>query len=152
MDILNDGLETSYFEALVQNLLQTPLYQTQGIHPLSLGKGMTKFTIIKGKPIYNSSGIIHGGVQMACADTAMGTSIRAAGYKTSTIRQNSCFLRPCPADAEILCIGKVIKSGSNLFFCEAELFANDTLVSSFDAVFANLGPETIHPPINPFLK
>lgn len=86
---------------------------------------------------------------MTCADTAMGTAIRAAGYKTSTIRQNSCFLRPCPADAHISCIGKIIKSGSNLFFCEAELFADGQLVSSFDAVFANFGPETIQPPVIP---
>ncbi len=148
-EVKNDGLEPQYFQSLLENLHLTPLYREQGILPLVLGKGYTVFTISGSKTVFNSSGVIHGGVQMTCADTAMGSAIRASGIKTSTIQQTSCFLAPCPMTAQIICTGRIVKSGRNMFFCQAEITADDKPVSTFEAVFANLGPETITRPFIP---
>ena len=76
MTAINAGIDEERFAFLVNNMLETPIYQASGIKPLVIGNGFTELTI-EGSSFYNSKGHIHGGTQMACADTAMGFSIRA---------------------------------------------------------------------------
>ncbi len=140
MTAINDGIDEDRFTFLVNNMLETPIYQATGIKPLLIGNGYTELTI-EDCSFCNSKGHIHGGAQMTCADTAMGFAVRATGYRTSTVQMDSSFLHPCPSDAHIVCRGSITKSGSNLFFCQADLFADDLHISSFSGVFVNLGPE-----------
>ena len=145
MNVINEGVEPSHFQALLQNLLYLPLYQEQGIQPIRMQKGYVEFTISGSKTVHNAAGDIHGGVQLTCGDTAMGTAVRTLGIRTATIQLNSNFLFPCPVNAAILCTGKIVESGKDFFFCQSEIRADGKVVSTFDGVFANLGPENIHP-------
>ena len=140
MSIINNGLAVELFHYLSENIMQTPFYKTYGISLLELGLGYSVFEITN-KEATNSSGFIHGGIQMTCADTAMGNAVRTYGYKTATIEQSSTFLRPTKSNSRIICVGKVMEIGESIFYTVGKLYSDDVLVMQNTATYFNLGKE-----------
>ena len=140
MPVVNKGLPDKLFYCLSENILQIPFYKVNGIKLLELGLGYSVFEI-SNKDALNSRGFIHGGLQMACADTAMGNAVRTHGFKTLTIEQSTTFLRPALDNTRIICVGKVVEIGENIFYTIGETYSDDILVNHNTATYFNLGQE-----------
>lgn len=71
--------------------------------------------------------ILHGGVISTGVDIVMGFSaysLVAEGFGVVTATLSVDFLRPGKAQS-VEFIGKVLKPGKNLYFCEADVIGND---------------------------
>jgi uncharacterized protein (TIGR00369 family) len=141
MSVINQGLPADFFYSLVQNIMETPFYTSHGLKPLEFGLGYAVFELVNPEAA-NSRGEIHGGLQMACADTAMGNAVRTYGYQTATVEQSTSFLRPAPKDSRIICKGKVVQIGDQIVHTIGELYADDILITYNTGSFFKLGKES----------
>lgn len=85
----------------------------------------------------NSSGIIHGGVIMSLADTAVGvaaqTLIDLETYRTVMAQLNTSFIKAAKP-GRLVARGVVTSLGRRLAFGEAEVRQGDTLVAKASGV------------------
>lgn len=86
---------------------------------------------------HHELGLVHGGIYLALADTAMariamrhlgGKSVQTAELKTS-------FLRPF-ASGTIRAQGRIVSAGRRLIFAEARIEGNGRLLATASATFA----------------
>lgn len=83
------------------------------------------------------SGIVHGGVLAAVADTIAGFAaytVTPKEYDVLTAELNISFLRAVWGK-EIVAKGIVIKAGRNIHFCECEIYCEDKLISKSSGTF-----------------
>jgi len=85
----------------------------------------------------NSSGIVHGGVLMSLADTAVGTAVQTLidleTYRTVMAQLNTSFIKAAHP-GRLVARGVVTSLGRRLAFGEAEVRQGDTLVAKASGV------------------
>lgn len=140
-NVLNQGLDEAWFDYLVKSIQKSKFYRLNGVELTALGLGTAEFTITNDHSATNSSGYIHGGLIMTVADSSMGNAVRTRGIKTTTVDFSTSFLRPTPAQADIICRGEILKLGKNLVFTAAKITADDILVATSKGTFYNFGSE-----------
>ena len=89
------------------------------------------------------SGVTHGGVLAALADTIAGF----AAYTMTPLEKDvltaelkMSFLRAAWGN-ELIAKGTVIKAGRNIHFCECEIYCDDKLVSKSSGTFCVVHPQ-----------
>ena len=84
----------------------------------------------------NVYGIVHGGVTMTMADTAMGAACLACNKRVVTLDWTLNFIRAIPEGLHAYALGKVIHNGEHTMICEAEVYdEHDTLCVKTQATF-----------------
>ncbi len=84
----------------------------------------------------NVYGIVHGGVTMTMADTAMGAACLACNKRVVTLDCTLNFIRAIPEGLHAYALGKVIHNGEHTMICEAEVYdEHDTLCVKTQATF-----------------
>lgn len=78
----------------------------------------------------NLLGVVHGGVLMTLADTAMGFACANQGGLPTTIDMNINFLKSIEASGTIRAIANVIHHGRNTMVAEAEIFTFDNKLAA----------------------
>jgi len=139
MEVKNLGLEEKLFDYVLKSVIASPFYNLVGLSLKSLGPGSAEMAVTPGNQHTNPIDLIHGGVIMTAADAAMGNSVRTLGIKPVTVECSTSFLSSAELGRDIIAGAKVIKSGKNLFFTEAEVWSEDHLIATAKAVFFNIG-------------
>ena len=83
------------------------------------------------------SGVIHGGVLAALADTIAGYAaytVTPLGSEVLTAELKTSFLRGAWGN-ELVAIGTVIKAGRKLHFAECEIYCDDKLICKSSGTF-----------------
>lgn len=89
------------------------------------------------------SGVIHGGVLAALADTVAGFAaytMLPIDRDVLTADLNISFLRAA-WDKELIAKGYVVKPGRHLHFCECEIYCDGKLVSKASGTFCVVHPQ-----------
>ena len=89
------------------------------------------------------SGVVHGGVLAALADTVAGFAaytMTSIDRDVLTAELKTSYLRAAWGD-ELLGIGTVIKPGFNLQFAECEIYCDGKLVSKASGTFCVVHPQ-----------
>ncbi|QAR27931.1 PaaI family thioesterase [Paracoccus denitrificans] len=79
----------------------------------------------------NSRGVVHGGMLMSFADTALGTTIRKgrASRVQATVQLELHFVRPAPMDGFIEMHCRIIRETRNLAFADGDILADGEIVA-----------------------
>lgn len=89
------------------------------------------------------SGVIHGGILAAFADTVAGFAaytMTPSDRDVLTAELKTSFLRAAWGD-ELIGVGTVVKPGRNLQFAECEIFCDGKLVSKASGTFCVVHPQ-----------
>ena len=95
------------------------------IQLLSLQPGGVTMQLEKSDHLLQQQGFMHGGVLTAGLDSACGfaaLTLSAPSFEVLSIEFKTSFFRPVTAD-KVQVIGRVIKAGKRVSFCEAEAFS-----------------------------
>ncbi|MCW3465246.1 PaaI family thioesterase [Chitinophaga nivalis] len=120
MEKLSPAIEQRTLESFARQRLMT-LY---GATVSGLAPGFMEISVLPMEALLRTSGIFHGGVLAALADTA-------AGYAAATMQpQDTSFLTVefkinflhTAKGEKLLASGKVLKAGSTLTVCQADLY------------------------------
>lgn len=97
------------------------------IRLLSLQPGGVAMQLERSNNLLQQQGFMHGGVLTAGLDSACGfaaLTLSAPSVEVLSIEFKTSFLRPVTSD-KVQVIGRVIKAGKRVSFCEAEAFNLD---------------------------
>ncbi len=139
MEAENNGLKQELFTYLTDAYTESPFYQLLGLRIKSLAPGKAEIVAETGKKHSNAQGMVHGGLFMTAADSAMGNAIRTLGIKAVTVDCNISFLAAAEFGKDILATGEIIKSGKNIFFTEAKVWCDQKLLAVAKASFFKTG-------------
>ena len=95
------------------------------IQLLSLQPGWIEMQLEKSDNLLQQQGFMHGGVLTAGLDSACGfaaLTLSAPSVEVLSIEFKTSFFRPVTKD-RVQVIGRVIKAGKKVSFCEAEAFS-----------------------------
>ena len=114
------------FEARVRSSFaaQSAMKSLQ-IQLISMQPGSVTMQLKKSKHLLQQQGFVHGGVLTAGLDSACGfaaLTLSAPSVEVLSIEFKTSFFRPVTTD-KIQVIGRVIKAGKRVSFCEAEAFS-----------------------------
>lgn len=136
---VNHGIGDKLFNHIVDSNRNSAYYQLTGITTRGLGAGISEMVVQVDSRHTNPLGRVHGGLIASLADAAMGNAIRSLGYKGVTVDFSVSFTAAPPANVELIGRGKVIKTGRNMLFAEAMVYAGETLVAQAKGTFFNTG-------------
>jgi uncharacterized protein (TIGR00369 family) len=97
------------------------------IRLLSLQPGEVAMQLERSNNLLQQQGFMHGGVLTAGLDSACGfaaLTLSAPSVEVLSIEFKTSFFRPVTSD-KVQVIGRVIKAGKRVSFCEAEAFNLD---------------------------
>jgi len=135
MDAVNAGLDDKLFAHLQEAIKVTAYYNLLGIKLHLLSSGYAEIKVLAGQEHTNPMGLIHGGLITSIADAAMGNAVRSLAIKGVTVDMSTAFTAAARLGDTIIARGKVIKTGRNLIFAEALVYAGDTLIGDAKATF-----------------
>lgn len=144
MSVINAGIEPKLFEYLIGNVAQTPFYILLDIHLTLLGPGQAELEVQAEKKHTNPLDRVHGGLIMSIADAAMGNAIRTTGVAGVTADCSVSFPGAARLGEKIIARGAVIKSGKNLLFAEATVWAGDRILGHSKATFYKTSNIELH--------
>jgi uncharacterized protein (TIGR00369 family) len=135
LEAVNNGLDGRLFAYLQKSVKETAYYKLLRIQLQSLAPGNAEFRVEAGPEHTNPMGLIHGGLITSLADAAMGNAVRSLGIKGVTVDMSTAFIAAARVGDTIFARGKVLKSGKNLIFTEALIYAGDNLAGHGKATF-----------------
>jgi len=136
---VNQGLNDDLFAFIEHSVANTPYYLLVGIELDSLAPGRAALKATTQPQHGNPMGLVHGGLLSSIADAAMGNAIRSLGHKAVTVDMSIAFTASARLGDALIARGKVIKSGKNLFFTEANVFAGENIIAHAKGTFFRLG-------------
>lgn len=114
------------FEARVKaSFAAQSAMKTLQIELVSARPGEIVMQLEKSEELLQQQGFVHGGVVTAGLDSACGfaaLTLSAPNVEVLSIEFKTSFFRPAAAD-RVRFIGRVLKAGRRVSFCEAEAFA-----------------------------
>lgn len=142
MTLLNNGLDGKLFAYLKKSIAETAYYQLLHIELKALTPGGAEFQVLGGQEHTNPMGLIHGGLITSIADAAMGNAVRSLGTKAVTVDLSTALIAAARPGDLITARGQVLKSGKNLLFTEALVYAGENLVAHSKATFYKIADIT----------
>lgn len=130
-------------EKLIGRAKRNPYVNFLGIHFTVLEDGYVEAHMPLHEEQRQYSGVTHGGVLAALADTIAGFAaytLTPLEADVLTADLNISFLRAAWGN-ELIAKGKVIKAGRRLHFCECEIYCDDKLVSKASGTFCVVQPQ-----------
>ena len=110
-------------EAARDSFYKQGFMQTLGARLISLEEGIVKIECDFNEKLTQQHGYFHAGVITSIADVACGYaahSMMPDGSDVLSVEFKTNFIRAAKAD-KIIAVGKVVKSGKTLTFCEAQV-------------------------------
>lgn len=118
--------------------LIAPIYEHLGFDITDGGDGWLEITLRVSDVVLNADGVVHGGVWLVVADSAMGGAIRTQlepGERAVTGQLDFRWLRPFSGDV-LRAVGRVARRGRTLNHCTVELLdGHNNVVGSGSATF-----------------
>ena len=114
-------------EASRESFYKQGFMQTLGTRLVSIEEGLVKLECDFNEKLTQQHGYFHAGVLTSLADVACGYaahSMMPEGSNVLSVEFKTNFIRAARAD-KIVAIGKVVKSGKTLTFCEATVTDGD---------------------------
>lgn len=139
MEIENRGIDQKLFDHIIDAFVNAPFYHLVGLRVKSLAPGKAEIVVNTAENHANPQGLVHGGLIMSAADSAMGNAIRSLGIKMVTVDCTTSFLAEAEFGKDIIAVGEVIKSGRNIFFAEARVWCEKKLIATAKATFFKIG-------------
>jgi len=102
--------------------VDSELFTATGFRVVRVGRGRAELSFPFSKRVSRRGGMVHGGVVMYSLDNACGIAVMSVnpGVDQLTTELKVNFLRPLK-NGPFRAIGKVVKSGKNLFVVEGEV-------------------------------
>jgi uncharacterized protein (TIGR00369 family) len=127
------GAELSGIERLraiaAGTLAPPPMAELMGMRLTEVAEGRAVFEVEPGEQHYNPIGVVHGGLAMTLADSAMGCAVQSclpAGVAWTTLELKINLVRALTVDSgTVRCEGTVIHVGRRVATAEARLFDGD---------------------------
>ena len=110
-------------EVAKKSFEQQGFMKTIGAEIIAIEKGMVKISCKKNESLTQQHGFFHAGVITSIADVACGYAALTTmpeGSEVLSVEFKTNLMKAATADT-IVAIGKVIKSGRSLVFCEAKV-------------------------------
>lgn len=124
--------------------LIAPIYAYLGFDITDGGEGWLEITLRVNEVHLNADGVVHGGIWLVIADSAMGGAIRTLlepGERAVTGQLDFRWLRPFRGDT-LRAIGRVARRGRTLNHCTVELVdGHNVVVGTGSATFVVLAGE-----------
>jgi uncharacterized protein (TIGR00369 family) len=116
-------------------VLAAPIHRHLGLRLIEAGGGRSKLEFSAGTQTQMSEkgGRVHGGVLALLLEPAAliaALDLLPADKMAITADMHVAVMRPAPPGAVITLVGRVIRPGATLFFCEAEAMAEGKLIAS----------------------
>lgn len=115
-----------YWRAVADgHLPPPPISALMGMRPVDVGGGRITFTCTPDASMYNTLGMVHGGIVCTVLDTATGCALHTTlpegvGFTSVEIKVN--YLKAVTVDSGTLtAVGTVVKAGSRIGFAEARV-------------------------------
>jgi uncharacterized protein (TIGR00369 family) len=107
-------------------LAPPPMAQLMGMRLTEVDEGRAVFEVEPAEQHYNPIGVVHGGLAMTLADSAMGCAVQSclpAGVAWTTLELKINLVRALTLDSgTVRCEGSVIHVGRRVAMAEARLF------------------------------
>lgn len=139
MDTINAGINARLFDYILHSIQKTAYYKLLGIELTLLAPGEAELTVQAGEKHTNPMGKVHGGLIMSIADAAMGNAIRSLGITAVTADCSVSFPGAAQLGDRVTAKGMVNKSGKNLVFAEAQVYANEKMIGQSKGTFYKIG-------------
>lgn len=98
---------------------------------------LNQFRFVAEERHQNSRGVVHGGMLMSFADTAIGNTIRRGrrGRLQATIQLEMHFVRPAPVGATVEVSCRIVRETRNLVFADADILIGEEIVATARGVW-----------------
>lgn len=130
-------MEADIKSKLINRVKENPYLNHLGIEFTSIEEGR----VVAKMPLFNEqkqySGVIHGGVVAALADTIAGFAaytVTPTSQDVLTAELKVSFLRAAWGN-ELIAKGIVIKAGRRVHFSECEIYCDDTMIAKASGTF-----------------
>ena len=121
-----------------------PLFCNLDFDLTAAGDGWAEITLQVSPRLYNPNGVLHGGMWMMIADSAMAAAINTMIEPreiSATMQLDIRWLRAAPGE-RLRVVGRVLRRGRRAWHTTAELFdVEGRTVGLANAMFAVLSPE-----------
>lgn len=125
--------------------LVSPIYANLGFDITNGGEGWLEITLRVSDAVLNADGVVHGGVWLVVADSAMGGALRTLlvpGERAVTGQIDFRWLRPFDGDT-LRAVGRVARRGRMLNHCTVEMLdGHNRVVGSGSATFVVVAGES----------
>jgi acyl-CoA thioesterase len=124
--------------------LFSPFAELIGMRFTELSSGESCCELDTTESLFNTNGILHGGVAYSMADTGMGAALFAGlekGQSCATIEIKIVYLRPVTS-GRLVCRTKLIQQGRRIAVLESEVKNDDRLVAKALGTFAIIEKRT----------
>lgn len=135
----NLGIDEKLFNNIIGIVEEMPFYNLLGIKMNEVGPGYAKISVTTNKDHANHLEMVHGGLLLTMADSAMGNAIRSLGILAVTVDLSTSIMAPGPVNEEIVARGKVVKAGRTMIFAESRVYAGDKLLVDTRGTFYKTG-------------
>lgn len=136
-DVPAEGAQEKDWLAYPRSLV-APIYGYLGFDITDGGEGWLEITLRVADVHLNADGVVHGGIWLVIADSAMGGAIRTLlepGERAVTGQLDFRWLRPFRGDT-LRAIGRVSRRGRTLNHCSVELLdEHNAVVGTGSATF-----------------
>ncbi len=121
-----------------------PIYGHLGFDITDGGEGWLEITLQVTDVLLNADGVVHGGIWLVVADSAMGGAMRTLlepGERAVTGQLDFRWLRPFRGDT-LRAVGRVVRRGRTLNHCTVEMLDEDSqVVGTGSATFVVVSPD-----------
>lgn len=120
-------------QALIEEVLGLPLHQYLGLRLLEAESGTSRLAMFAGERTLNGRGGVNSGLLSTVADVAAAIasfSLLPSTEVVSTIDFHLQMMRTAAPGSEIEAVGRVVKPGRTLFFCESQILADGKLCAT----------------------
>ena len=117
--------------------LFSPFAELIGLRFTELSSGESCCELDTTASLFNTNGILHGGVAYSLADTGMGAALFAGlekGQSCATIEIKIAYFRPV-TDGRLVCESRVVQQGRRFAFLESEITNGERLVAKATGTF-----------------
>lgn len=125
--------------------LVAPIYGHLGFDITDGGEGWLEITLTVTDIVLNADGVVHGGVWLVVADSAMGGALRTLlvpGERAVTGQIDFRWLRPFEGDT-LRAVGRVARRGRTLSHCTVELLdGHNRVVGTGSSTFVVVSAES----------
>ena len=104
---------------------ENPFLALLGVRVTSFAWGRVRLDADITHPLTNVYGIVHGGVTVTLADTAMGGACLACNKQVVTLEMGMNFIKPIAEGGHAYAVGEVVHNGTHIMVCEARVFDDD---------------------------
>lgn len=133
----NLSSSSSYTEKLTHDVLQAPIHQTLGLKLISQSTNLTPTAICNFTTTsihLTPSNTVHGGISSLLIDSTCFLALiptLSDGQSSATLASSFQILNSVPGEDKLYeVVGKVMRKGKNIAFCEGEVSCEGKVIAS----------------------